>query len=131
VFDKPPYPDNWEWQYGMSNFTMQLNYFPSWLDKYLPPTDTRRRPDQRFLEHGELVKAAREKDRLEQKQRAVRKWREDTKTEHVPAYFKQWKNPHDGDKEYWVYNHEYWGRDRKNLDWSRLPDLFTEAMPFE
>lgn len=20
VFDKPPYPDNWEWQYGMSNF---------------------------------------------------------------------------------------------------------------
>lgn len=45
VFDKYPYPEKWDWQYGMSNFTMQLNYFPSWLDKYLPPTDTRRRTD--------------------------------------------------------------------------------------
>ena len=69
VFDKYPYPDKWDYQYGMSNYSMQLNYFPSWLDPHLPPTDTRRRPDQRLLEHGDMVKAAKEKDRLEVKQR--------------------------------------------------------------
>ena len=61
---------------------MQLNYFPSWLDKYLPPTDTRRRPDQRYLEHGDLLKAAKEKERLEVKQRVARKWRETNNVEH-------------------------------------------------
>jgi len=37
----------------------------------LPPTDSRLRPDQRFLENGEYEKANAEKLRLEQRQRQV------------------------------------------------------------
>lgn len=74
--------------------------------------------------------AGKEKERLEVKQRKVRKWREENSIEHRPMYFKEWTNPHDGDKTYWVYNNEYWEKDRKNLDWSRLPDIFTDALPF-
>ena len=51
--------------YGLSHFCLQLNYFPSWLQKTVAPTDTRRRPDQRHLENGEMNEAAKEKDRLE------------------------------------------------------------------
>ena len=96
IFEKYPYPDKWDYQYGMSHYSMQLNYFPSWLDEHLPPTDTRRRPDQRLLESGDMVKAAKEKERLEIKQRTVRKWRETNDIEQKPAYFKEWMNPEDG-----------------------------------
>ena len=43
------------------------------LQKFLPPTDSRLRPDQRHLENGYYDRANAEKLRLEQKQRAVRK----------------------------------------------------------
>lgn len=39
--------------------------------KKLPPTDSRLRPDQRFLENGEYEMADSEKLQLEQKQREV------------------------------------------------------------
>jgi hypothetical protein len=42
-----------------------LNYFPKRLEKVIPPTDTRRRPDQRYLENGDMIMAAKEKERLE------------------------------------------------------------------
>ncbi|CAL8068439.1 unnamed protein product [Calicophoron daubneyi] len=42
-------------------------------DSYLPPTDCRLRPDIRAMESGDLKTAAAEKNRLEEKQRAVRR----------------------------------------------------------
>ena len=36
------------------------------------------------------------KDFLEQKQRAVRKFKEERKVEHAAAYFEPWENPADG-----------------------------------
>jgi hypothetical protein len=45
IFKKNPYPENWDYQYGMSHFGFQVNYFPSWLKDKVAPTDTRRRPD--------------------------------------------------------------------------------------
>lgn len=77
-----------------------------------------------------MVKAAKEKDRLENKQRAVRKWRETNGIEHKPAYFKEWMNPEDGQK-YFIYNYEYWEKDKKERKWDRLPDLFSEKLPRE
>jgi hypothetical protein len=53
--------------YYFTNFTLQLNYLPTNLKAHLPPTDSRFRPDQRFLENGDLVNAAAEKLRLEDK----------------------------------------------------------------
>ena len=67
IFQKNPYPEKWAYMYGMSHFCLQLNYFPSWLQKMVAPTDTRRRPDQRALENGDMILAAKEKDRLENK----------------------------------------------------------------
>jgi hypothetical protein len=51
--------------YGMSHFSIQLNYFPKRLHNVVAPTDTRRRPDQRALENGDMKTAAAEKERLE------------------------------------------------------------------
>ena len=45
IFEKTAYPENWESQYGMSLFVMNLNYFPKQLHNIIAPTDTRRRPD--------------------------------------------------------------------------------------
>ena len=87
VFEKNPYPEKWDYMYGMSHFSLQLNYFPSWIHNIVAPTDTRRRPDQRLLENGDMKGAAKEKDRLEKKQRAVRKNREANNIEHSPIFF--------------------------------------------
>lgn len=40
--------------------------------------------------------ASSEKDRLEQKQRLVRKIKEELKIEHKPVFFEPWENPNDG-----------------------------------
>lgn len=42
-----------------------------------------------------MNEAAKEKDRLEQKQRAVRKEREKNNIEFKPSYFKTYLNPED------------------------------------
>ena len=76
AYEKNEYPEKWSYMYGMSHFSLQLNYFPNRLKNQVAPTDTRRRPDQRSLENGDMIKAASEKDRLETKQRAVRKHKE-------------------------------------------------------
>ena len=124
-FKKNPLPDKWEYMYGFSHFCLQLNYFPQWLHNVVAPTDTRRRPDQRHLENGEMTEAAKEKDRLEQKQRAVRKEREKNNIEFEPSYFKTWQNPED-DQQYFIYNNTYFEHDRKHQKWDKLPDLYSE-----
>ncbi len=97
----------------------------------LPPTDTRFRPDQRALENGDFKLAAFEKNRLEEKQRAVRKYNEKNKIEFKPSYFDEWKNPDDPEQTYYRYNGKYFEVDRKNKDWSRLPDIYSEQLPPE
>lgn len=125
VFEKNPYPEKWDYMYGLSHFALQLNYFPSWLNNVVAPTDTRRRPDQRSLENGDMINAAKQKERLEEKQRAVRKYREKNEIEHEAAYFVEKWNEEDK-QNYFVYNGKYFEEDRKKQDWSRLPDLFSE-----
>jgi hypothetical protein len=65
IWKKKPYPAKWDHMYGMSHFSLQLNYFPKHLHNKVAPTDTRRRQDQRALENGDMKTAAFEKDRLE------------------------------------------------------------------
>lgn len=76
VWTKEPYPEFWEYQYGMTYTNLQHNYLPNTLRPWLPPTDTRFRPDQRALENGDFKLAAVEKNRLEEKQRAIRRYNE-------------------------------------------------------
>ena len=120
-----PFPENFELQYFFTNFSLQLNNCPDHLREKLAPTDTRLRPDQRALEEGDLDLAATEKDRLEVKQRELRKWREENPgNDYVPHYFsKTWDE--DSQEEIYKYglNRDYW-QDRKKKDWGHLDDLF-------
>jgi oxysterol-binding protein-related protein 3/6/7 len=70
-------PDDWEKNYKFSQFTLQLNNLHPILEKKLPPTDSRFRSDQRYLENGELKEATEEKRRLEDKQRRTMKRRKE------------------------------------------------------
>lgn len=45
IWEKKPYPENWQYMYGMTHYLMQLNYLPNTLRPFLPPTDSRLRPD--------------------------------------------------------------------------------------
>ena len=64
-----PRPANSDRMYAFGTFTINLNYIDEEMKKTLPPTDTRRRPDQRYMEEGKYDLAASEKNRLEDKQR--------------------------------------------------------------
>ncbi len=59
--------------YNFSRFACELNE----MESGVAPTDSRLRPDQRLMEDGAWDEANREKVRLEDKQRATRRVRED------------------------------------------------------
>ena len=124
IWKKAAYPENHTWMYGMSHYSLQLNYFPNQLKNVIAPTDSRRRPDQRALENGQMELAAAHKDRLEVKQRAHRKHLESAKVDYAPCFFKKWFNPSD-QKEYYIYNHKYFETNREKQDWSKSPDIFS------
>ncbi|KAK9237344.1 Oxysterol-binding protein-domain-containing protein [Lipomyces kononenkoae] len=109
---RPPAPFN------LTPFAITLNAIPQNLKPWLPPTDTRLRPDQRAMEDGQYDFAAKEKNRLEEKQRARRRQREVEGSVHQPRWFRKAKHAVTGD-EYWQFTGEYW-RMRENLGRKRL-----------
>ena len=77
------------------------------------------------MENYDLDLAQNEKNRLEDKQRALRKWREENPgNDFVPHYFEKVIDEDTGD-EVWKYGlkRDYW-EDRRNKDWGHLDDLF-------
>ncbi|CAI0425853.1 unnamed protein product [Linum tenue] len=83
----------------------------------LPPTDSRLRPDQRFLENGEYELANAEKLRLEQLQRQARKVQE---RGWQPRWFRR------DEEGCYHYTGGYWeARERK--DWDGIPDIFGQT----
>lgn len=113
----------------MSYFMIQLNYLPNFLRDQIAPTDTRFRPDQQLLERGDMKGAIAEKERLENKQRDVRKHYEKLGTKPPLLYFEEYKNPLDNDEIYYKYNGLYFEKERKERNWSRLPDIFSDKLP--
>ena len=93
--------------FNLTPFVVTFQYLPSSLRPYLPPTDTRLRPDQRAMEDGEYDLAASEKNRVEEKQRAKRREREAKGEEFVPRWFSKGRCEITGE-EYWVTNGRYW-----------------------
>ena len=59
--------------------------------------------------------------------------------QHKPKYFEEWSDPPSqtnpnvrhaqNNPIQYKYNGLYFEKDRKNRDWSRLPDLFSEKLP--
>ncbi len=96
----------------------------------LPPTDTRLRTDQRLYEEGHLKEANNEKNRLEERQRAIAKLRKEAGVEHKAHYF-DFVDSQDkpGTKEH-RFKNKYW-EDREKGNWGHLPELYGKETPTE
>uniref|UniRef100_A0A6I8NYS6 Oxysterol-binding protein n=1 Tax=Ornithorhynchus anatinus TaxID=9258 RepID=A0A6I8NYS6_ORNAN len=108
-----PMPKGYEQCYGFTQFALELNEMDPSIRALLPPTDTRFRPDQRFLEEGDIEGAEFQKQRIEQLQRERRRVLEDNNMEHQPRFFRK------SEDESWVSNGTYLDL-RKDLGFSKL-----------
>lgn len=106
-----------EKEYNLPLFAKQLNELPPWLEGHLPRTDSRLRPDQKLLEEGKIDQAANEKFRLEEKQRAAKRARDEQSIEYHPRWFKL------VDKA-WIFKGDYWEYRKANKWPDDLPDIF-------
>lgn len=108
--------------FNLTPFVITLNALPEGLQQWLPPTDTRLRPDQRAMEDGEYTLAADEKHRVEEKQRSRRRDRDTMGEVYSPQWFVRDQCPVTGE-EFWAHNGKYW-ESRDAQDWSRSEDIF-------
>lgn len=99
-------PTDYELYYGFTRFAIELNELCPELKDVLPRTDARFRPDQRHLEEGNLEMASSEKQRIEDMQRARRKWNEENNIKLEPRFFKKVVDANH--RERWVSNNTYW-----------------------
>ncbi|KAJ5175521.1 ATP12 ATPase F1F0-assembly protein [Penicillium canariense] len=108
--------------FNLTPFVITLNALPDGLKDWLPPTDTRLRPDQRAMEDGEYDLAATEKHRVEEKQRAKRRDREARGDIYRPQWFVRDRCPVTGEQ-FWAHNGKYWAS-RDTQDWRSSEDIF-------
>ncbi|KAL8852584.1 MAG: hypothetical protein Q9221_002580 [Calogaya cf. arnoldii] len=108
--------------FNLTPFAVSFQALPDRLRPLLPPTDTRFRPDQRAMEDGEYDLAATEKNRVEEKQRAKRREREEKGEEWAPRWFEKAKDEVTGE-EFWRCNGDYW-RCRETGQWSNVEEIF-------
>uniref|UniRef100_A0A2P2KF09 PH domain-containing protein n=1 Tax=Rhizophora mucronata TaxID=61149 RepID=A0A2P2KF09_RHIMU len=110
-------PSKFPTRYNLNRFAITLNELTPGLEEKLPPTDSRLRPDQRYLQDGKFEKANAEKLRLEQRQRQARKMQE---SGWKPRWFAK-------DKETDTYRHigGYWEA-REHGSWDSCPNIFGQ-----
>ncbi|KAI4273377.1 MAG: hypothetical protein LQ337_004672 [Flavoplaca oasis] len=108
--------------FNLTPFAVSFQALPDRLRPLLPPTDTRFRPDQRAMEDGEYDLAATEKNRVEEKQRAKRREREEKGEEWVPRWFEKARDEVTGE-EFWRCTGDYW-RCREKGEWTRVEEIF-------
>ncbi|GMI82894.1 OSBP(oxysterol binding protein)-related protein 1C [Hibiscus trionum] len=107
-------------RYNLTRFAITLNELTPGLKEKLPPTDSRLRPDQRYLENGEYEMANSEKLRLEQRQRQAGKMQE---RGWKPRWFEKEKN-----KDSYRYIGGYW-ENREQGKWESCADIFGQIPP--
>uniref|UniRef100_A0A669QEI8 Oxysterol-binding protein n=1 Tax=Phasianus colchicus TaxID=9054 RepID=A0A669QEI8_PHACC len=100
VWRANPMPTEHERNYGFTQFALELNELTPELRRVLPSTDTRLRPDQRYLEEGNVAAAEAQKRQIEQLQRDRRRVMEENNITHQARFF--------SGKESWVTNNTYW-----------------------
>ncbi|XP_024600537.1 oxysterol-binding protein-related protein 7 isoform X1 [Neophocaena asiaeorientalis asiaeorientalis] len=99
-------PPNYERNFGFTQFALELNELTAELKRSLPSTDTRLRPDQRYLEEGNIQAAEAQKRRIEQLQRDRRRVMEENNIVHQARFFR--RQTDSSGKEWWVTNNTYW-----------------------
>ncbi|KAM4705434.1 oxysterol-binding protein-related protein 3 isoform 2-T2 [Rhinophrynus dorsalis] len=102
VWRANPMPKDSELYYGFTKYALELNELDPKIKSVLPSTDTRFRPDQRYLEEGNIEEAELHKQRIEQLQRERRRVLEENCVEHQARFFR--KSSDDS----WVTNGTYW-----------------------
>ncbi|XP_073535277.1 oxysterol-binding protein-related protein 1 isoform X1 [Phyllobates terribilis] len=113
-----PRPSNSAQMYNFTHFAMALNESDKGMEKIMPKTDCRLRPDIRAMENGDIDTASEEKKRLEEKQRAARKNRSKSDEDWKTRWFYQGPNPHNNAQD-WLYCGKYWDR-----NYTSLPDIY-------
>lgn len=87
--------------FNLTPFAVTLNDDNKEIVKWLPPTDTRLRPDQHAFESGKFEKANDLKSQLEEHQRETRRKRERGELPpHKPRWFSRTRDPDTGES-YW------------------------------
>lgn len=117
IWTATTFPPNAPQHYGFTYFATGLNELTPELAASLPPTDSRRRPDQRLLEEGKLKEAEAEKVRLEEAQRDRRQRDVDVK----PRWFEKVSDGEDGEGQEWAFKKTYWS--------ARETEWLTEGEP--
>ncbi|XP_015787070.1 oxysterol-binding protein 2 [Tetranychus urticae] len=118
-------PPEHEKMYNMTLLAVQLNE----PEDGVAPTDSRLRPDQRLMEDGKWDEANQIKGLLEEKQRKVRRKREeeaanlDADVAYSPTWFKRQTDPITNNPVH-IYAGDYW-QCKQNLDWSKCPEIFN------
>mmetsp|Transcript_23019 Transcript_23019/g.22875 ORF Transcript_23019/g.22875 Transcript_23019/m.22875 type:complete len:323 (-) Transcript_23019:8-976(-) len=123
LWEFPQQPKNWDENYRFTDFTLKLNMLTEEMKEHLPPTDSRFRLDQAYLEKGDLEKAGEEKFRLEEKQRRRRKRHQKEKFIPKPLYFVEDPDSVNDDFASYIYKGGYWNQ-KNTQKWDHLPDLF-------
>ncbi|KAI1317793.1 hypothetical protein EDD11_007815 [Mortierella claussenii] len=118
-------PANHEKYYGFTEFTMHLNELTKGLEAKLPKTDTRFRPDQSLFERGLVEEADKEKLRVEQRQRELRKAMESNGEAWEVRWFEKKTDPQTDDPEgqTWQYKGGYWEA-RETGQWNEKISLW-------
>ncbi|XP_075313323.1 oxysterol-binding protein-related protein 7 [Odontesthes bonariensis] len=106
IWKPNPQPKDSHLFYGFSTFAMELNELTPDLKPFLPPTDSRLRPDQRMLEEGKVSEADRKKDEIEEIQRERRKEFSKKGEEYAPRFFTKAKDS--CGRDVWIANGTYW-----------------------
>ncbi|XP_054254775.1 oxysterol-binding protein-related protein 7 [Indicator indicator] len=106
VWRANPMPPDHERSYGFTQFALELNELTPELRRVLPATDTRLRPDQRYLEEGNVPAAEAQKRQIEQLQRDRRRVMEENNISHQARFFRRVVDANG--KESWVTNNTYW-----------------------
>ncbi|KAL7754497.1 hypothetical protein RI367_000482 [Sorochytrium milnesiophthora] len=106
----------------LTPFALTLNQLPPELPRVLCPSDCRLRPDQRAMEDGDYDTASKEKNRLEEQQRAARKVRDGQGDEWTPKWFTLDQDADTNDT-YWRFLGDYW-KCREEQRWDKVPQIF-------
>ncbi|KAG9335971.1 hypothetical protein JZ751_003370 [Albula glossodonta] len=131
LWKKNPLPEGAETMYYFSSLALTLNE----PEEGVAPTDSRLRPDQRLMEAGRWDEANAEKQRLEEKQRSVRREREreaartansteeGTHQDNYKAmWFERGEDPNTGEAMH-IYRGGYWEA-KEQGSWEACPDIF-------
>ncbi|CAF0929211.1 unnamed protein product [Adineta ricciae] len=103
-------PENSKQYYGFTRFAIELNELDDDLRQQLPPTDTRFRPDQRYLESGQVELAEKEKARLEEAQRSRSSSAVSPKWFAANGDSYELIREEDPSHSYWKKREEHWAR---------------------